>query len=324
MDNFTHSLVAWAIGQTGLKRKSRKGLAALILGANMPDIDVFFGHSCWVPLATHRGFTHSFAGGMIVMPLLLAGLLWLLDRWQASRGRAFKSGLPMRFGWLVALSYIGAISHPLLDWQTSYAVQLLSPFSSRWYHAESLFIVDVWLWTGLALAIWLSRRRERAGGEWRRPTRAVLAGVVAYIGLNQGLTAHAKHELEVERPYPKVDSVFAKMEPVKFWTRGLTYRTGRGIGYAYWSPGGGLVHVEAPVPDNMDDPLARRAMFATYELTHFMRWSVMPMAEIRRGKCNATVIFTDARFRDANVPWRKDGNPFLHEVVVPIKGKGCP
>ncbi|MEO6153211.1 MAG: hypothetical protein ABIT09_12700 [Croceibacterium sp.] len=46
MDNLTHSLVGWTLGQTGLKRKSRKGFGALILGANMPDIDVFLG---WVP-----------------------------------------------------------------------------------------------------------------------------------------------------------------------------------------------------------------------------------------------------------------------------------
>ena len=43
MDNLTHSLTGWAIGQAGLKTQTRKGLAALILGANMPDIDVFFG-----------------------------------------------------------------------------------------------------------------------------------------------------------------------------------------------------------------------------------------------------------------------------------------
>ena len=97
----------------------------------MPDIDVFFGWVPWAPLATHRGFTHGLVGGVLLMPPLLAGLLWLLDRWQVRRGAAFGSGLPMRFGWLVALSYIGAISHPLLDLQTTYAVQLFSPFSDR-------------------------------------------------------------------------------------------------------------------------------------------------------------------------------------------------
>src|SRR5687767_8695946 len=133
MDNFTHSLAGWALGQTGLKQKSRKGLAALILGANMPDIDVFFGWVAWEPLATHRGFTHGLVGGVLLLPPFLAGLLWLLDRWQASRGAEFRSGLPMRFGWLVLLAYIGTISHPLLDWQNTYAVQMFSPLSNLWF-----------------------------------------------------------------------------------------------------------------------------------------------------------------------------------------------
>src|SRR3712207_5053379 len=128
MDNFTHSLAGWALGQTGLKRKTRKGLAALILGANMPDIEAFLGWVPWEPLATHRGFTHGLVGGVLLMPPVLAWLLWRLDRWQQRHGHTFPSGLPMHVGWLVALSYIGAISHPLLDWQNTYAVQLLSPF----------------------------------------------------------------------------------------------------------------------------------------------------------------------------------------------------
>ena len=33
MDNLTHSMAGWALGQAGLKTKTRKGLAALILGA---------------------------------------------------------------------------------------------------------------------------------------------------------------------------------------------------------------------------------------------------------------------------------------------------
>jgi inner membrane protein len=143
LDNLTHTMAGWALGQAGLKTKTRKGLAALILGANMPDIDVFFGNAPWDPLAIHRGFTHGIIGGVLVMPPILAGLLWLLDRWQVGRGKGFKSGLTMHFGWLLALSYIGAATHPLLDMLTTYSVQLLSPFSSRWYHADGLFIIDV-------------------------------------------------------------------------------------------------------------------------------------------------------------------------------------
>ena len=56
----------------------------------MPDIDVFFGWVGWAPLAMHRGFTHGLVGGVLVMPPLLAGLLWLLDRWQVAPRRGVR------------------------------------------------------------------------------------------------------------------------------------------------------------------------------------------------------------------------------------------
>ena len=184
MDNLTHSLVGWALGQAGLKTKSRKGLAALILGANMPDIDVFFGWVGWPPLAMHRGFTHGLIGGVLLMPPLLAGLLLLLDRWQVKRGDTFKSGLAMHPGWLLALAYLGTLTHPLLDLQTTYAVQLLAPLNSRWYHIDSLFIIDVWVWSVLAGTIAWSRARAgpaaapRPKPAWQRypPSCAIRRG----------------------------------------------------------------------------------------------------------------------------------------------------
>ena len=174
MDNLTHSLAGWSLGQAGLKTKTRKGLAALILGANMPDIDVFLGQAPWDPLAIHRGFTHGLPGGVLFLPPVLAGLLWLLDRWQVRRGAEFKSGLPMRFGWLAALAYLGTLTHPFLDLLTTYSVQLFSPLSRAWYHSDALFIIDIWVWLLLATAIGVSKRREQQGREWRRIPQAAI------------------------------------------------------------------------------------------------------------------------------------------------------
>lgn len=92
MDNLTHSLVGWALAETGLKHRTRKGLAACVLAANLPDIDVFFGWAPWPPLAMHRGFTHGLVGGVLLLPPVLAGLLWLLDRcrWRAGGSRRMR------------------------------------------------------------------------------------------------------------------------------------------------------------------------------------------------------------------------------------------
>ncbi len=322
MDNLTHTLAGWTLGQTGLKRKTRKGLAALILGANMPDIDVFLGWVPWVPLATHRGFTHGLVGGVLLMPPLLAGLLWLLDRWQLRRGTEFTSGLPIRFGWLVALSYLGTLTHPLLDWQTAYAIQLFSPFDSRWYHTDALFIIDVWIWLGLGAAIWLSIRRESRGLPRRQwPPIVALAVLLVYIGANAGVSALARRALAMEPPHARPDVVVASPPPALFWQRQVAWREEGRIAQGAYDPTRSLTRLQSysePVADGMADPLARRAMAATPEIVRFMRWSILPMARVQRDGCRATVSFNDARFADGLARDR-----FWVSAVVPTEDPGC-
>ena len=319
MDNFTHSLTGWALGQAGLKTKSRKGLAALILGANMPDIDIFFQWAGWAPLAMHRGFTHGLVGGVLVLPPFLAGLLWLLDRWQVARGTTFKSGLSMHFGWLVALSYIGAITHPLLDLQNTYAVQLFSPLSDRWYHNDALFIVDVWLWLGMSFAIGLSRHRERKGRNWRRPAQVALVAAVVYIGANAGLSVVAKRALITSGAATRPDVVFAGHQPALFWKREMVWREDGRIGRADYDPFNGLQNVKPSTPDNMADPLAIRARTANRGIVNFLRWSLIPTATIEHRRCSALVSFGDARFGGPSVR-----ASFERKAVLPLVGPDCP
>ena len=317
MDNFTHSLVGWALGQSGLKTKSRKGLAALILGANMPDIDVFFQWVSWAPLAMHRGFTHGL-GGMIVLPPFLAGLLWLLDRWQLKRGAAFKSGLAMHVGWLVGLSYLGALTHPLLDLQTTYSVQLLSPFTNGWYHSDSLFIIDVWLWSLLAGSIAWSRWLERRGREWQRPVQGAIAVALTYISFNLGLSQTATDT--VQRRSPTATAIFASPPPVWFWNRSMSWREGRSIGRAEFEPfGGGLLPSQPLQPDGMDVPIVRAALAHDRALRKFLGWSILPVADVERGRCEAKVFIGDARYGEMG----SRRSRLARETLVPLPGPGC-
>ena len=317
MDNFTHSLAGWALGQVGLKTKTRKGLAALILGANMPDIDVFFQWVSWAPLAMHRGFTHGL-GGMIVLPPFLAGLLWLLDRWQLKRGKTFKSELEMHCGWLVGLSYLGALTHPLLDLQTTYSVQLLSPFSSAWYHSDSLFIIDVWLWSLLAGSIAWSRWRERKGREWQWPVQGAIAIALIYISFNLGLSQTATER--VQQRSPTATAIFASPPPVFFWRRSMSWREGRSIGRAEFEPfGGGLLPSQPLQPDGMDDPIVRAALARDRSLRNFLGWSILPIADVERGRCEAKVFIGDARYGQTG----SRRSRLARETLVPVPGPGC-
>ncbi len=300
MDNLTHSLTGWALAETGLKRRTRKGLAACILAANMPDIDVFFGWAPWAPLAMHRGFTHGLVGGVLLMPPLLAGLLWLLDRWQMNRGARFASGLPMRFGWLVILAYLGAITHPLLDLQNTYAVQLLSPASETWFHSDGLFIISPYVLAMLGAGVWLARRRARRTRPGAsRPAVLALAGVFAFVALNVGISVLAWRAPRLSEPYANPDRVFASPGPLLFWQREVVWREQGHMASGHFDPLRSLTALTdfTPArPDNMADPLARRAAQSDPIVADFLDWSQMPTATIERQGCQAKVTFADARY----------------------------
>jgi inner membrane protein len=316
LDNLTHSMAGWALGQAGPKTKTRKGLAALILGANMPDIDVFFGNAPWDPLAIHRGFTHGLVGGVLLMPPVLAGLLWLLDRWQLRRGTGFKSGLEMRFGWLLLLSYLGAMTHPLLDLLTTYSVQLFSPFSNRWYHADGLFIIDVWVWLLLAIAIGVSKRREQKGREWRRLPQVAIVVLLAYIGANLLITQRAN--AAVRSFDPRAQATFASPPPVAFWRRDLVWREDHCYRRSVYDPlAGGFGPVSACRPTNMGDPLVREAIRHDPRLQKFLKWSILPQADVARERCSVRVAIGDARYGEGR------RSRLARESVLPLDGPGC-
>ncbi|MBA3576717.1 MAG: metal-dependent hydrolase [Sphingomonas sp.] len=296
MDNITHSLVGWTLGQAGLKTQTRKGMAALILAANMPDVDVFFGWVPWEPLAMHRGFTHGIVGGVVVMPPILAGLLLLLDRWQVSRGTTFKSGRPMRAGWLVALCYLGALTHPLLDLTTTYSVQLLSPFSTDWFHADGLFIIDLGLWLVLALSIFWSKLKEKRGGEWRRPAQAAIAIALAYIAVNLAISYRAHSKVQQWAGDREAQAVFASSPPFYFWRRNLVWREGDCYRRSSFDPLAGFGSVTACEPTSMDDPSVRQAIRSDPGLRDFLKWSIMPQAAVERSRCSVKVTIGDARY----------------------------
>lgn len=208
----------------------------------------------------------------------------------------FKSGLAMRPWWLLGLCYLGALTHPLLDLQTTYSVQLLSPLSGRWFHTDSLFIIDLWLWLLIGGTIWWSKRREKAGKpDWRRPVIAALAIAFAYICFNLGLSQTATARLHDRRP--AATAIFASPPPIAFWKRDMSWREGSQIGRAEWRMFGGLGPSESFAADNMRAPIVRAALQRDPRLRKFLYWSILPIAQVeRRGRCTARVVIADGRY----------------------------
>ncbi|MEE4290082.1 MAG: metal-dependent hydrolase [Erythrobacter sp.] len=308
MDNLTHSLVGAVLGQAGLKRRTGLGMAALVIGANLPDVDAacFFWLEGTEHLAFRRGITHG-PPAWVLLPLVLAGALWWFDRWQEKRGKRPEDRLPVHFGWLYALAFIGCLSHPALDWLNVYGIRLLEPFSSQWFYGDTLFIIDPWLWALLIGSLWWSRRREKRGGEWRRPAQLGIAAMLAYIALN-GWISFAEALRVRSNDMSDEIAVIASPVPLTFWKREglvggngtwLVVRDQSSSDQPVMQEGGGATETAqffAPIAEQMcklpDFTEARRT---NSQLDAFLFWSRAPFA-VRAD--DGSVILYDARFYD--------------------------
>lgn len=317
MDNLTHSLIGAALGQAGLKRKTGLAMPALIIGANIPDVDA----ACllWLEGTEHLGFRRGITHGppaMLLLPLLLAGALWWFDRWQTGRGTRPTGRLPVDFKWLYLLSLIGCLSHPLFDWFNVYGIRLLEPFSSQWFYGDTLFIIDVWLWALLGLGVWFSLRRERAGRTWRWPALLTIGVMTAYIGQNYLISGFTTLNWEINAKGPAGDRRIAapvriaSPAPFAFWER--EFIVGERNRWYRVAPG------EVPSPRTARPitdrpcawPSAAQLAAGGRQAQAFISWSRAPFAERAE---DGSVVLRDARFYDPrardrfslNLPWVK-------------------
>jgi inner membrane protein len=285
MDNLTHSLVGALIGQAGLKRKTGLAMPALIIGANLPDVDAacFFWLEGLEHLGFRRGITHG-PPALVLLPLILAGLLYGFDRWQTKRGTRPEGRLPVSFPWLFLLSFIGCLTHPALDWLNVYGIRLLEPFSSQWFYGDTLFIIDVWLWALMGFAVWFSLRREKRGGEWMKPARWAMVAALGYIGLNGASTYVAARTYSFSPV--QGDTVIAS--PVPFNPLGRELIVGEDGRFA--------IELNAVGDCALRDASALRT--SNSQLDAFLFWSRAPFAERAP---DGSVILRDARFTDPRV-----------------------
>jgi inner membrane protein len=307
LDNLTHSLAGAVLGQMGLKTKTGLGMATLIIAANIPDIDAVATLLDGVQhLAIRRGVTHG-PIAMLVLPLLLTGIMIGFDRWQGKRGKRPADRLPIHKGWLLALAYIGCLSHPALDWLNSYGIRLLEPFSSQWFYGDSIFIIDIWIWAALIAGFWISRRREKKGvGHWSRPAWMSFAAVCAYIFANGLITGRAEAETKslldqtvfatgvsgaIQR---SPEMVVANPVPIQFWKREVLWRDESAYGSGEFNLFDGLIlNKEHKIPE-YSRFLVPEIARSSNDAAAFLFWSRMPVITA----VGARVTVRDQRFMD--------------------------
>lgn len=151
MDNLTHTLAGATLAKAGFDKYTPRALSTLMIASNFPDIDVAVFATNTLPMSFRRGWTHGVLA-MAVLPAVLAGVMYALDRAGRSQAKAKLRGL-------LLLSYIGVLLHVFMDVLNTYGVRLLKPFSDRWFYGDALYIVDPILYVLFAGALLAGRKR---------------------------------------------------------------------------------------------------------------------------------------------------------------------
>ena len=286
MDNLCHTLVGAALGEAGLKRRTRFGQAALMISANLPDLDVLVFATDIVPVSFRRGWTHGIAA-QVVLPALLTLAFAIVARRRRVPG--------VRAGWLLTLSYIGVYSHVFLDFLNNYGIRLLAPVDWRWFYGDAVFIIDPVLWAALGTGVWMARRRQAA-----RPAAGALAVAGGYI-LLMLLSAQAARDYVIEawRTSHGVEPRGAMVGPQLLTPFARQVIVDAGDRYEYgvfsWLPPG-LTLVPDAIQKNAHRPEVAAAIASSEEVRGFLVWSRFPYWTIERVEEGARVTVRDMRF----------------------------
>jgi inner membrane protein len=165
LDPIAHTLTGAALSASGVRRVTPLATAALLIGANAPDIDAlaYFGAD-FQSLAFRRGWTHGVLS-LAILPFVVAALLLLWDRCVRLPRRP--DAAPARAPPLLGIAALGVLTHPALDWLNNYGLRWLMPFDGRWFYGDAVFIIDPWIWLAFGgVAFLLYSRRSASLYAW--------------------------------------------------------------------------------------------------------------------------------------------------------------
>ena len=243
MDTITQGLLGAVTAQLGFRERiGRDASWVAAATAVVADLDVFIRpvmnlagmeDNGLAMMYHHRGLSHS----LLMVPIIAAaaaGLWWLGRRkWagrQVARAERDGSGLshgedPPRktrhmpaFRLLYACCFVAALSHPLLDWCTSYGTQMLSPITNTRYAIDAIPIIDIFYTPALILTLlvcWLVRRFKSKPGR-----AAIIVGITGFVlstgyiavgaAIGWSLRTQAGRILKTDdtRAYPMLGTIF--------------------------------------------------------------------------------------------------------------------
>jgi inner membrane protein len=276
------------MAEAGLKRRTALGAATLIIGANFPDIDVV-AVPLGVGLQVRRGVTHGILA-LIVLPFVLAGIMWLWNERVRRRGDPTQPAADFRQ--LLLLAALSILTHPTLDFMNTYGMRWLMPFVDKWFYADGLFIVDIWILIVLAIGVTWSRLVKTT-----RPARTALAALTVYIVVMLGITGVGRALVAKVRPGRPYMVAPVYLAP---WVRDVLVDEGLGYSSGTYSLFGGLRMDSGlllkQAPSTPEDKQAVALASATAEGRRYLHWARFPAFRVHRNPEGTRVYIGDARY----------------------------
>ena len=256
-----------------------------MIASNLPDIDVLIYFTDSAGFAFRRGWTHGILA-QLALPIAAASLMWGI-------GRARRTDV--RFWWLLALSYLGVLSHVFLDYLNNYGIRLLAPFDWTWFYGDAVFIADLVLWTVLGAGVWLARRRRAPA--FARGALLFAGGYIAVALISthvaRGIVAGAWRERRGREPI----RVMVGPVPITPFTRvvlvddGDRYEVGT---FRWWDQS--VVFEPMALPKNETATEVARARAQSARVREFLVWARFPAWRLAAVPGGTRVTVYDLRF----------------------------
>lgn len=300
MDPLTHAVASLTLSRAGFNRWTRLAPAILLVAGTAADADwiiYLFGPSAF--LVGHRTVTHSFLGTVAVALAAAAAFTYATPR---------RNALRILFRQALLVSAAGAIFHLALDLCDSYGVQLLWPFSKKWFAADWLAGLDLAvlgvLLAGLLLPSLFALVGEEIGARkkgprGRRGAILALTALSLYVGARALLHQRAVATLEASiyrGEFPHRAAAFPEATSLFDWrgiveTESAVHETTISLGLGASPEPGAATTTFKPEPSAILEAAQK-----TRSAEEFLSFARFPKASVQKTADGYTVEIRDLRF----------------------------
>lgn len=299
LDSLTQAVLgATVAGAIAGKRCNGKVLLAGAALGTLPDLDVMINYGNDINnVIKHRGFSHSIFV-LSFFSLVLSSIINIV--------KPIKSWSFFR---LFALISAALITHPLLDYFTSYGTQLIWPLKG-YFSATSIFIIDPFYTVPLIIALLYIRTDKQAA---RKPT--VIALTLSSLYLGWGVLA--QHIIE-QRVHTSLANTDIKSDKIFITPTALNTVLWRVVvidGKNYWEGDSSLLDADPTVlfkrharnewPLIERPPLLEDYLYFTHDFVSYREENdKLIIADLRMGMPNKAAFEFEFATRDSNNQWQ--------------------